>query len=177
MKMNIAELLQDKGTKAKGKTEILSQGLLGRQLSLADLIAYAASAQDPAKATCIEAIEFATRQDPNIGTSECLAFVSETLSSKAPRVKWESAKVIANIAHRFPEDLDLALTNLLTNTEHEGTVVRWSAATALGQILKLNSVRYPDLATALEAICAREEKGSIQKIYRDALRKVAVGKV
>jgi hypothetical protein len=35
--------------------------------------------------------------------------------------------------------LTAALPHLLTNTEHTGTGgVRWSAATAIGEILKLN---------------------------------------
>ncbi len=169
--MNITELLNDKGLKPKEKTEALSTALLDQSLSVADLLVFAGKAKDPLKATCIEALEYATKQNPALATLECLQFVSIALTAKAPRVKWESAKVIGNIAHLFPDHLEEAIGNLLSNTEHEGTVVRWSAAFALGEIYKIKTPHNAELLPAFEAICAREEKGSIQKIYRDALKK------
>ena len=115
-------------------------------------------AKDPAKATCIEAMEFATKVNPGIATVECLEFMIASLTAKAPRVKWESAKVIANIAHMFPDKLDNAVNNLLLNSEHAGTVVRWSAAVALAAIIKMKYKKNKELIPAIEAICKREEK-------------------
>ena len=94
------------------------------------------------------------------------------MTEKAPRIKWESAKVVANISHLYPDKLDEAINNLLSNSEHSGTVVRWSAAFALGQIIKIKTSRNKDLISAIESICKREEKNSIKKIYLDALKKV-----
>lgn len=170
--MDIQELLSDKSRKPKEKTETISKWLLENKMSIDELIGFAGSAKDSPKATCIEAIEFATQTNPNIADESCLAFVTKTLTDKAPRVKWESAKVIGNIAHLFPNELDEAVKNLLVNSEHEGTVVRWSAAFALGQIAKLNTKRNKTLLPAIETICKREEKNSIKKIYLDALKKV-----
>ena len=119
----------------------------------------------------MESIEWATRTRPEIGTSACLEFVTGCLSSKSPRLKWESARVIGNICHLFPDQLDGAVRNLLENSENPGTVVRWSAAYALGQILKLKTVHNPELIPAVEAIIEREEKNSIRKIYLAALGK------
>ncbi len=169
--MNIAELLNDKVLKPKVKTETLSQWLLDKKVNTDELIAFAQTAKDSPKATCIEALEFATKTNAAIANENCLKFVSETLSEKAPRVKWESAKVIANIAHLFPTKLDKAIANLLTNSEHTGTVVRWAAAFALGEILKLKTQHNKDLLPAIENICNREERNSIKKIYLDALKK------
>ena len=134
--MNFEVLLNDKNAKPKEKTESLAQLLLENKIKIENLLEFAGQAKDSPKATCIEAIEYATKLNPSIANKECLTFVSHTLTSKAPRVKWESAKVIGNIAHLFPTDLDIAINNLLINTEHEGTVVRWSAAFALGEIIK-----------------------------------------
>lgn len=167
----IEKILSDKTGKPKEKTEAISSMLLKNKISISELIGFAREAKDSVKATCIEAIEFATKENPNIATLDCLQFVSGTLTEKAPRIKWESAKVIGNIAHLFPAKLDTAIKNLLTNTEHEGTVVRWSAAFALGQILKSKNKKVNDLIPAIKAICAREEKNSIKKIYIDALKK------
>jgi len=169
--MDINEILNDKDLKPSEKTEMISKMLVGSEIALNDLIRFAKSAKDPAKATCIEAIEYTTKNNPAMATGECLAFVSETLSCKAPRVKWESARVIGNIAHVFPDKLDTAIKNLLANTEHPGTVVRWSAAYALGEIIKTKHKKIEGFIPAIEAICEREEKNSIRKIYLDALKK------
>jgi HEAT repeat protein len=116
-------------------------------------------------------LEYATKINPSIATLDCLKFVSDTLTEKAPRVKWESAKVVGNIAHLFPTKLDTAIKNLLTNTEHAGTVVRWSAAFALGEIIKIKQKQTQELIPAIKAICEREEKNSIKKLYLAALKK------
>lgn len=170
--MDITTLLNDKELKPKAKTELLSTWLLEGKISSDSLAKYAESTKDPIKATCIEAIEFATKQKPSIADEKTFKFVTETLNAKAPRVKWESAKVIGNTAHLFTDILDEAIVNLLNNSEHEGTVVRWSAAFALGEILKLKTRHNKQLLPAVEAIVQREEKNSIKKIYLDAIKKI-----
>lgn len=169
--MTIDELLKDKTIKPKEKTEIISQWILEKVLPADELIAFAEKQKDPAKATCIEAMEYATKQQATIADEAVLTFVTDTLTAKAPRVKWESAKVIGNIAHLFPNELDKAIANLMTNTTHEGTVVRWSAAFALGEILKLKTKHHTELFATIENICEKEEKNSIKKIYLDAIKK------
>ena len=129
--MDFNELLNDKGKKPKERTEILAQYLLSEKEATSALITFAQRTKDPAKATCIEAMEYATKQNPSVATADVLEFATRSLTEKAPRIKWESAKVIGNIAHLFPTKLDKAIVHLLENSEHSGTVVRWSAAYAL----------------------------------------------
>lgn len=169
--MDFEKMLNKKEVTSKEKTETISQMLLNGKIIIGELIEFAQTCKDPAKATCIEAIEFATKAKPEIASLACLHFVSKTLAEKAPRVKWESAKVIGNIAHLYPAKLGDAIKNLLVNAEHPGTVVRWSAAFALAQIIKLKSSLNKDLIPAIESICKREEKNSIRKIYIAALLK------
>lgn len=170
--MDLDKILNDKTVKPKEKTETISRALLDKKITLNNLIKFAKTSKDPVKATCIEAIEFATKIDPGLATSECLNFVSDSLAEKAPRIKWESAKVIGNIASVFPDQLDTAVKNLHINTEHTGTVVRWSAAFALGEIIKTKHKKIKDLIPALEAVCVKEEKNSIKKIYLAAFKKI-----
>ena len=169
--MELAALLNDKAIKSKEKTELLSKLVLENKISADDLLEFAGTAKDPIKATCIEALEYATKQKPTLVNEKNFQFVTASLTEKAPRIKWESAKVIGNTAHLFPAKVDQAIKNLLDNSEHDGTVVRWSAAFALGEILKLKTKHNTDLLPALEAICNREEKNSIKKIYLDAIKK------
>jgi len=170
--MEFQELFNNKNVKPKEKTESLSNWIINNPGKVNDLIDFAEKSRESIKATCIEAIEFATKSNPEIASLYCLDFVSRTLTEKAPRVKWESARVIGNIAHLYPEKLDEAINNLLVNSEHSGTVVRWSAAFALGQILKIQTSRNEDLIPAIKSICKREEKNSIKKIYLDTLKRL-----
>lgn len=168
----INDILSNKTIKPKEKTEAISEWIKTNPDKVNNLIELAATAKDPIKATIIESMEYASKTKPDVASIEWLHFVSDTLSAKAPRIKWESAKVIGNIAHRYPESLDQAISNLLINSEHSGTVVRWSAAFALGEIIKLSIDSYSELIDAVENIMNREEKPSIKKIYQAALKKV-----
>lgn len=168
--MTVNELLNDKAKKPKEKTEIISKWILEQSLPVDEWITVAQKQKDPAKATCIEAMEYATKQNPAIADKRVLEFVTGALAAKAPRIKWESAKVISNIVHLFPADSGKSISNLLINTEHNGTVVRWSAALALGEILKLKTRHHNDLLETIERICENEEKNSIRKIYLNALK-------
>lgn len=174
--MNLEELLRDTSKKPKEKTETMSQWLLDNSLSMDDLIGFASRQKDTAKATCIEAIEFASKKKPDLVDDVGFQFVTENLAAKAPRIKWESAKVIGNVAHLFPDHLERPIQNLLANARHEGTVVRWSAAFALGEILKLGTKHNASLLPELEAICGKEIKNSIQKIYLVAITKTKKGR-
>jgi hypothetical protein len=169
--MSLPTLFLNPTLKPKQKTEAIAQQMLKGQVSEADWLAFARLLKDPAKATCIEAMEIATQVKPELLTQQGFDYVVEQLSAKAPRIKWESAKVIANTAQNFEPQLDMAIVNLLDNAEHIGTVVRWSAAKALAAIVALKTKHNSDLIPALEVLCLKEEKGSIQKIYKAGLKK------
>ncbi len=170
--MGFQEILNDKTLKPKEKTEMLSQLVLNNSNIIDELIAFAKESKDPIKATIIESFEFATKLKPELANKNLLQFASNSLTEKAPRVKWESAKVIGNISHLYPKQLEESINHLLVNTEHPGTVVRWSAAFALSQIVKLNTSFNKELIPAIKNICEQEEKNSIKKIYLDGLKKV-----
>jgi hypothetical protein len=170
--MTVQELFEDKTKKAKEKVETIAKWLLGGSLPTGELLAFAEKAKAPGKATCIEAIEFATKQNAKIADDSVFDYVTNALTEKAPRIKWESAKVIGNIVHLFPTRLDKAISNLLTNSENDGTVVRWAAAFALGEILKLKTKHNKDLLPTIETICDGEQDNGVKKKYLDAIKKV-----
>ncbi len=169
--MELKELFADKTIKPKDRTTRLSEMIMDNSLATCDLISFAQTAKDPVKATCIEAMEFATQTKPGILDAEAIDFVLKSLGEKAPRIKWESAKVTGNTIHLFPEKIENAVTKLLNNTEDTGTVVRWSAAFALGQIVKLKTPLNETLVPAIKNIIENEEKNSIKKVYLEALKK------
>lgn len=170
--MGLDPLFGDKSFKPSEKTMLISQWLLEGNLTNEELLEYAGQSKDSVKATCIEAFEFATKIRPQVADERVLDFVISEMGSKAPRIQWESAKVIGRVAHLFPHRLEELIRVLLKHTDSDGTVVRWSIAFALGEILQLNSPHNAHLVPAVERICDQEEKSSIQKIYRAALKKI-----
>jgi hypothetical protein len=171
--MDVSDIIDDKSLKAKTKAERIAALLVNGKLNANDLVKIAKKAGDVNKATLIEALTFATKQVPAIAGLQVYKFLSESLAAEAPRVKWESARAIANIAHLYPAKSGLAIPNLLTNTEHPGTVVRWCAATALAAIITTKHRSTLDLVPVAEVIIRREEDNAIKKIYQKALKAVS----
>lgn len=170
--MNFDELFSDKRMKPKEKTTFLSEWLLNNRRKLSELMDYAMESKDPIKATCVEAVEYASKQQPDIVDERSFDRIVDLLQHKAPRVKWESAKVIGNVAHLHQDNLSTAIGLLLTNTSYDGTVVRWSCAYALGEIVKLPKFQDKKFVEKLRSIMELEESNSIKKIYASAFKKV-----
>jgi hypothetical protein len=99
-----------------------------------------------------------------------LDFIIGQLGHKAPRVKWEAARVIANLAQRYPDKAASGIPSLLRNTADSGTVVRWSAAFALCEIAKANAKARTDLLPKIKAIEKKEMNNGVKKIYSKTLK-------
>jgi len=119
----------------------------------------------------VEALEFVTQTNPG-AAGPYLAIVIERLSDRAPRVSWEAARVIANVASAFPVEAEAAIPGLLQNTQDEGTVVRWSAAFALAEIAMYVPSRRADLLQEMKALSEKEENNGVKNIYLKALKKL-----
>jgi len=170
--MDFASCLDDALT-AKQKALALSKWLQADADGAERLVAFAKKARDVDKATCLEAFEHATRASAELGSKRVFEFAVASLAEGAPRVKWEAAKVVANIAHRHTRLLGKVIPGLLANAAHEGTVVRWSAARALGEILKLRTSHNARLIPEAAALCSKERDNAIRNQLLKALAKVA----
>jgi hypothetical protein len=170
--MTIEQVFQDKTINAKGKVSTIGEWLVNGDLPIDELVAYSEKQKATDKATCIEAVEYATKKLPTIAGENLLVYVIKALKDDEPRVKWESAKVIGNIAKLFPTQLDKAISNLLPNAEKTGTVVRWATAYALAEILKLKTDYNKKLLPKIEILCEKEEDNGVKKKYLDAIKKV-----
>jgi HEAT repeat protein len=85
-------------------------------------------------------------------------------------VKWESSRVVANLARRFPQEAAEAIPLLLTNTSDKGTVVRWSAAFALGEIMKHNEKERKSLLARVDSILKKEKNSGVRNVYLKAMK-------
>ena len=169
---DLKQLMQDKSKTNKRKAGEIGGWLLNGDLSVAKLLAFTETLDSANKATCIEAVEYATKKQPVIANEALFTFVTTALKDDEPRIKWESARVIGNIAGLFPAQLSQTLDNLLDNAHHSGTVVRWATAYAISQILKLKTENNKKLLPKTKVLLEKETDAGVQKIYAAALRKV-----
>jgi hypothetical protein len=169
--MTIEDVFRDKTIKAKAKVATIGEWLVNKELNVDELLVYAEKQKATDKATCIEALEYATKKEAPLADENLLLFVTKALKEEEARIKWESAKVIGNIAHLFPAQLDKPIQNLLLNADNTGTVIRWATAYALAEILKLKTDYNKKLLPKMETLCEKETDNGVKKKYLDALKK------
>ncbi len=121
----------------------------------------------------MEAIEYVTKEEPEFAEN-CLDFVIDHIDDDAPRVKWEAARIIGNVASTFPEKIKSAVPKLLENATDKGTVVRWSAAFALTEIAKNNKNLKKELEERFNEIVKKESNNGVKKIYLKYLKAAVV---
>lgn len=167
--MHEIEQIFNSPAKPKEKQEQLAAALKSGQVSIQNLITYYQSAKDAQKGTLLSALTQATKENQDF-PKDHIDFVVNQIAHKAPRVKWESSEIIANIAEKYPEKAALAIPNLIGNIGNEGTVVRWSTAYALTAIAKHNKKASEQLATLFEEQLEKEENNGVRKIYEKALK-------
>jgi len=167
--MKILEEIRKSDKKPKELNLYIAKLILEKKPSTKDFTDAISMGSDAERGTCIEALEFATQTHPEIAKSY-LSQVINCLNDKAPRVKWEASKVIANIAKVLPKETENAVENLLKNTTDKGTVVRWSTAFALGEIAKNNIKLRPLLISKINGILKKEQNNGVKNVYLKALK-------
>ena len=168
MNSSITELLASKLT-AKKKAKAIAEAVLLGGLSPSALLEASTKLPGAELAIIMEALEGATRKEPGLIDDELVVYLIKCLNHEAPRVRWEAARTIGNVAGQHSHHLDPAVDALLINTTHDGTVVRWATAQALTSIIR---VGYPnnDLPERLAEIAAAERDDGVRGVYDKALR-------
>lgn len=127
---------------------------------------------DVERGICMETLEYISKDAPEIAEPH-VETVINFLNDKAPRVKWEAARVIANISSKCPEKAVKAVDNLLKNTTDKGTVVRWSSAFAIGEIAKNNKSKQKELIKTIENLAKKEQNNGVKNVYLKALKVIS----
>jgi len=123
------------------------------------------------KGLCMEVLEYTTHKNPEIGIKYIDCAIAY-LDYKAPLVKWESARVIGNLAVKYSEKAAKAVDKLIINTKDKGTVVRWATAFALGEIVKYNKNIQKELVKKIEDIIKKEQNSGVKNVYLKALKMI-----
>ena len=127
------------------------------------------NAKPTERGACMEVLEYTSKENPAVAKPH-IETVIAYLSDKAPKVKWESARILGNVAQRYPEDVAKSVDELLANTKDNGTVVRWSAAYALSEIAKYNIKQRSQLLKHIDRILKSEGNGGVKNVYLKALK-------
>src|SRR6476661_4760114 len=109
--VNTITIAEDKTTKAKQKTALISSLLVEHKITIDELVQTAKSQKNIVKAIFLEAMEYASKTNPELINDKAFEFAIQCLTADASRVKWEAAKLINNTAHLFPRLLKKAAIN------------------------------------------------------------------
>lgn len=168
----IEQILKSR-SKPKEKVDALAKEVEDNRISIKQLIDYFEIGSVSEKGSCIEAIERIARDKPEIVLSY-IDFIIDHINDQAPKVKWETARVIGNLSQKYPSEVVKAVPKLLLNTEDTGTVVRWSAAFALTEIAKNNLKLRKELVPRFKEIAEKEKNNGVKNLYVKALKIVEI---
>ncbi len=168
MNPSITEILASK-LSAKKKAKSLADALSSGVLAPATVVKEIPTLAEAEIAIVVEALEGATRAKPDLVDAKLFALLNGLLAREAPRVRWEAARTIGNVAGQHSKLLGTAVEALLANTSDDGTVVRWATAQALAAILRAGYSGH-ELPTRMRDLAAGEEDGGVRAVYEKALK-------
>lgn len=168
--MDIVQMLNDKSIKAIEKRAKLVDLLMEKKVTIQELDALSGTLNDKQLVSVLEAIEAITQQTPELANKDYLLFAGRYILADNNSLKREAARIVGNLAHRFPDDLDQPIKDLLENTKHDGTVVRWSSAYALGRIVALPQYANSPLFDTVTDIWEKESENGVKNQYAKGLK-------
>lgn len=133
--MDVLVILNDKSIKAIEKRKFIIKALEEKNITIKEIEGILNETDEKKSAIIFEAIEAVTNSDTQIVDIEWLNFAVENILSASNSIKREASRIVGNISHKFPNDLEKAIEKLLLNSKDPGTVVRWSSAYALSKII------------------------------------------
>ncbi len=169
--MDLSDEIRNSKKKPKELTEWLALKIERDRNTLDDIQQCLKTGSTAEKGICMEAIEHVSKSRPRLVRNH-IGMVIGHINSDAPKVKWESARVIGNLAFQFPEEVATVIPSLLENTRDKGTVVRWSAAYALSEIAKSNPGIRNTLLPEIRRIIKNEKNNGVKNVYLKALKAI-----
>ena len=169
--MNIASLLDSKSMTSLEKREKIADAIRKKSVTIKEIQKLKDTLDDKKTALILEAMEAVSLKNPEISNKDWLKFTQELISSKSNAIKREASRIIGNIAHLFPNDLDAAIKSLMKNTNDEGTVIRWSSAYALARIVQIPKYANSNLFDILTALSAKEKETGVKNQFLNGLKK------
>lgn len=164
----IEEILKSKRM-PKEKISLLAKEIKKDKKFVGEIVRRFESAPAGDQGHLIESLEYASQDSPEL-VAPYFDFAIGHLEDKAPRIKWEAARIIANLAEKYAGKTEKAIPGLLKNTSDKGTVVRWSVAFALGEIAKNNQKAAKSLAPKMKELAKKETNNGVKNVYLKVLK-------
>ena len=169
--MSVAELLKDKSLKGTERRQVLENMIVAGKLTVTEVCALDSVVNEKQMATVLEAVEEVSNKQLCQLEAGWLQWAEAYILSENNSCRREASRIVGNMAAQYPDLLNDAINNLMKNTSHEGTVIRWSAAYALSRIIVIDSYAKSDLYDRLVDICDSEEENGVKNQYIKALKK------
>lgn len=169
--MNILEEIKNSNKKPKQLLVDLSNQVKKDKKLVKSVIVGLTSGNKVEKGICAEVLEHVSLDKPEF-VIDTLDTAVEYLDFDAPRVKWEVARLVGNLAKKYPEKVTVAIPKLMVNAKDKGTVVRWSVAFALSEIAKHNKKEQKKLVAEIKKIEDKEENNGVKNVYLKALKQI-----
>jgi hypothetical protein len=169
--MNMISLLDDKSLKSFEKREAIVDAIKLKVITIKELQPFKHVLDDKKMALILEAMEAVTGNNPEIADLEWLEFAQELITSESNSLKRESSRVIGNIAHLFPNNLETAIQKLMGNAKNDSTVIRWGSAYALARIIPIPQYANSELYDVISDLCEQEQENGVKNQYHSGLKK------
>ncbi|MCL1972660.1 MAG: hypothetical protein FWG57_06705 [Endomicrobia bacterium] len=169
--MNIISLLDNKLIKSVEKREKIAESIRKKLITIKEIKKLEDVLDHKKMALVFEAMEAVSSEKPEISNKDWLKFTKGFVESKSNSIKREASRIVGNIAHLFPSELDAIIQSLMKNTKDEGTVIRWSSAYALARIIQIPKYANSKLFDVLTDLCGKEKENGVKNQLLNGLKK------
>ena len=169
--MDIIKLLADKVKKPTEKRAELVGAINEGTFTVDSIAAVKDGIDEKGTGLILEAMEAVTNGNPAAADLKWLNFAEVYISSANNTVKREASRVVGNIAHIFPDNLEPAVQKLLVNAADGGTVIRWGSAYALSKIILIPRYAKSNLYDVLTELAEKEQDNAVKNQYLNGLKK------
>jgi hypothetical protein len=168
---NIIQNILASDKKPKEKVALIAAKAGSDKKLLAELFELLKNGTDVEKGTAAEVMKFVSKENPEM-LLPYVDIIIEYIDYKANRVKWGCPESIGNIAKKYPDKVENAISKLFKNLNDKSTVVRWCAAFALTEIAKYNLNRQKELTAKFQNLLKKEQNNGIKNVYIKALKEI-----
>lgn len=169
--MTIKQIIDDKAVKRLEKRNVLVEGIINGNFDFSAVSAACSLLPEKKISLLLEAIEEVSRSKEFVLEEDYLKLSESYILSSDPSCKREASRIVGNLAAAFPENLDHAITALMQNANHDGTVIRWASAYALSRIVIIPQYARGPLFEQISNLCEKEKETGVKNQYSKALKK------
>jgi hypothetical protein len=169
--MDIINLLDNKAIKSIEKREAIAEAIKMKLVTIREIKQLKYVLDDKRMAIILESMEAVTNKYPDIADLEWLKLTQDFIISTSNNIKRESSRIVGNIAHLFPNDLETAIEYIMENVKSDGTVIRWGSAYALARIIQIPQYANSDFYDALNDLFKQEQESGVKNQLLKGLKK------